>query len=132
MNERQCRAEVLERCGGLCERCGRGGPVTMHHRKKRGQGGPWEPWNIVALCGHGTTGCHGWVEANPLAAHATGWHVRPWEDPRSVRPTPIWETGLRDGPDDPGRASDQQKRFLYSPSEPPYSEYVEPEDWFDI
>jgi hypothetical protein len=53
----------------------------MHHRKKRGQGGLWTPQNIVAVCGDGVRGCHGWIEANPDAAAATGWHVRPWLDP---------------------------------------------------
>jgi len=35
------------------------------------------------LCGHGTTpdGCHSWVEHNPNAAEAEGFHVRPWNDP---------------------------------------------------
>lgn len=53
----------------------------MHHRKKRGQGGLWTPENIVALCGHGTAGCHGWVEHHPARAAAAGFHVRPWCDP---------------------------------------------------
>lgn len=64
---------------GLCERCGKSG-TTIHHRKKRSQGGPWTPENCVALCGHGTAGCHGFVEANPTAAHAEGWYVRSYED----------------------------------------------------
>ena len=58
----------------------------MHHRKKRGQGGPWSPENIVAVCGDGTRGCHGWCESHPDAASADGFHVRPWEDPAA---TPI-------------------------------------------
>ncbi|APQ42259.1 HNH endonuclease [Mycobacterium phage MrMagoo] len=131
MNEKQCRAIVLARCDNCCERCGRGGQVTMHHRKKRGQGGPWEPWNIVGLCGHGTTGCHGWVESNPLAAAATGWHVRPWEDPRTIIPIPLWKSGVHGGSDSAGRGSDQLERFLYSPLEPPYSDYIDTsDDWF--
>lgn len=32
------------------------------------------------LCGSGTVGCHGWVEANPSKAHQEGFHVKPWED----------------------------------------------------
>jgi hypothetical protein len=64
---------------GLCERCGKHG-TTIHHRKKRSQGGPWSSANCVALCGHGTAGCHGWVEANPLAAHVEGFYVRSYED----------------------------------------------------
>lgn len=56
----------------------------MHHRKKRGQGGPWSPENIVAVCGSGTTGCHGWIEGHPNAAAETGFHVRPWQDPAQI------------------------------------------------
>lgn len=39
---------------------------------------------MVALCGHGTVGCHGWVEHNPDEAAEFGWHVRPWETPADV------------------------------------------------
>lgn len=45
------RAVVLERCGGACESCGgtlEGGPVHMHHRKKR-NGKNHTPDNLVAL-----------------------------------------------------------------------------------
>ena len=87
MNEKVCRALVKERSDGLCERCSRGGQVTMHHRKKRGQGGPWEPSNVVAVCGDGTRGCHGWCESHPTLAAEQGFHVRPWDDPTE---TPIF------------------------------------------
>lgn len=56
----------------------------MHHRKKRGQGGLWTPENIVAVCGDGTTGCHGWCEHHPAKAAAKGFHVRPWDDPGQI------------------------------------------------
>jgi hypothetical protein len=74
---------------GRCERCR--GPLdgvfgmSVHHRKPRGLGGgkgrPWinEPPNLLAICGSGTTGCHGWVESNrTIALHRgllllTGW-----------------------------------------------------------
>ncbi|QSM04673.1 hypothetical protein PROPHIGD54-2_73 [Mycobacterium phage prophiGD54-2] len=91
MTERQCRIEVLRRSGGLCERCGIGGGLSMHHRKKRSQGGPWSLDNIVHVCGHGTVGCHGWIEHNPNAAHSEGYHVRPWEEPASI---PIYQHHL--------------------------------------
>lgn len=60
----------------------------MHHRKKRSQGGLWTPVNIVAVCGHGTAGCHGWIEHNPNAAAEEGFHVRPWQIPED---TPIYQ-----------------------------------------
>lgn len=53
----------------------------MHHRLKRGQGGLWEPQNIVALCGDGVRGCHGWCEANPTKGWELGFCVKPWENP---------------------------------------------------
>src|ERR1700744_2935226 len=79
MNEKACREGVLERSQGRCERCGKRAYLTVHHRLKRSHGGPWSLSNCVALDGSGTTGCHGWVESHPNDAHATGWHVRPWE-----------------------------------------------------
>lgn len=73
--ERQARVIIAERCGGRCERCG-APQYTVHHRRKKSQGGPWEPANLLALCGSGTTGCHGFVEANPKFAHDMGYWLR--------------------------------------------------------
>lgn len=56
----------------------------MHHRVKRGQGGTWAVENIVAVCGDGVRGCHGWIESHPNAAAAEGFHVRPWCNPAEV------------------------------------------------
>jgi hypothetical protein len=81
--EAKCREIVAKRSDGLCERCGCEAH-SFHHRVKRGQGGPWSPENVVHLCGHGTVGCHGWVEGNPNLAEAEGFHVRPWNDPSRV------------------------------------------------
>ena len=70
----------------MCERCGgkSGLPyVTLHHRKKKSHLPKhlrWEPSNCAALCGHGTTGCHGWVESHPSEAEVEGFHVRPWQE----------------------------------------------------
>lgn len=79
-NEKKTREIVLERSEGRCEMCNQRKYLTVHHRKKRSHQGPWSPDNCLALCGSGTTGCHGWVESHPNDAHATGFHVRPWED----------------------------------------------------
>ena len=87
----------------------------MHHRKKRSQGGDWSPENIVAVCGHGTTGCHGWIEHNPEAAAHEGFHVRPWEDPAEVK---IFQVYRR-----------KWTRLTVDPT--PYSESVDKQDhWF--
>lgn len=83
MNERTCRKIVKARAGDHCERCYIHASMyglTLHHRVKKGQGGPWTASNCVRLCGHGTTpdGCHSWVEHNPNDAEFEGFHVRPW------------------------------------------------------
>lgn len=74
---------IGERAGWQCERCGAIGQ-SVHHRRKRSQGGEWSYHNLVFLCGSGTTGCHGWVEHNANAAEFEGYHVRPWQDPAKV------------------------------------------------
>lgn len=82
MSEVRCRGLVAQRSGGLCEgrldgkgvyAC-RGVGESMQHRRKRSQGGLWTPSNILHLCGDGTIGCHGYIEANP----ATGRRLRMW------------------------------------------------------
>lgn len=83
---------VLTRAGGCCERCGTGlGPVrgvdySLHHRLARGMGGTRRaginrPSNLLAVCGHGTSGCHGWVESHRVEAYVAGWLVRRGLDP---------------------------------------------------
>lgn len=43
-------------------------PLSLHHVVRRGRGGDDVRANLVMLCGSGTTGCHGRVEAHdPLA-----------------------------------------------------------------
>jgi hypothetical protein len=58
----------------------------MHHRVKRSHGGPWTPSNIVHICGTGAggSGCHGWIEDNPIAAEREGWALKTNVDPRTV------------------------------------------------
>lgn len=92
MSEKYCRAVAEGRAtrplGFLaCERCGGHDPCTLHHRRKRShlpKNRLWEPSNCVILCGHGTAGCHGWVEHNPAAALEEGWHVPSWMEPAEV------------------------------------------------
>lgn len=89
MNERTARRVIAERCGGRCERCG-APEYTVHHRRKRSQGGTWCPSNLLALCGSGTTGCHGWVENNPTAAQALRFWLRAGQPSET---TPVWLWG---------------------------------------
>lgn len=85
MPETRCRELVRARSGGFCEIaipgvC-EGRAVSMHHRFKEGQGGGWDPANILDTCGDGTTGCHGWVEANPTDAELRGLWIHGNDDP---------------------------------------------------
>lgn len=91
MNEKQARAIVYERSNGICEVmvpgvC-RGRATNYQHRKNRSQcsrGERWMPENGLHVCGTGTTGCHGWIHANPEKSYANGWMVKAALDPRQV------------------------------------------------
>lgn len=81
---------AIERDGPTCRRCGRhleGVSASAHHRKLRRHPDADQVANIVVLCGSGTTGCHGWVHANPAAAREDGWMLRGDQDPLEV---PVW------------------------------------------
>jgi hypothetical protein len=78
------RRAVRERCQDRCEGCGTHWNGQAAHRKRRSQGGLWSPTNILALCGSGTTGCHGLAHAHPLLAQGLGWEVGPLEEPADI------------------------------------------------
>ena len=81
------RELVKGRDSHSCVRCGRtvtGQPYSVHHRKRRSQGGRNDPENLILLCGTGTLGCHGWVHRNIVEAQASGWLVKGAEDPARV------------------------------------------------
>lgn len=95
------RRAVAERAGYRCELCLRvlgwpdgaaiawSTPHSFHHRRPRGMGGTTrtatnEPPNLLLLCGTGTTGCHGRVEANRDLAYRLGWLLHQAEDPATV------------------------------------------------
>ena len=67
--------EQMRHAGWGCARCGSKDSLTLSHRLAAARGGPFTSWNIDVLCGSGTDGCHGWVEANPEHAEADGWRV---------------------------------------------------------
>ena len=57
--------------GVTCVLCGKAG--SLHHVYPRGQGGDDVPENLIGLCGSGTTGEHGLIEANdPATRKALG------------------------------------------------------------
>ncbi len=83
---------VLERDQHSCIVCGlglcgeRGLDWSIHHRKRRSQGGDNSPANLISVCGHGTAGCHGAIHATPgWARDFGGWLVKGSEDPARVR-----------------------------------------------
>lgn len=84
------RIAVLARAGDRCELCNQYCSANIHHRRPRGMGGSRSSWmntaeNLLALCGSGTMGCHGYVESNRSRAYESGWLLRsgmfPWETP---------------------------------------------------
>jgi hypothetical protein len=88
VNEAKARQIVTARSGGRCELCRNNKADSWAHRRSRGQGGLWTPSNGLALCGSGTSGCHGWTEHNPTLAAAGGWRlVHDHRDPAEV---PVW------------------------------------------
>ena len=80
------RAIIYARSDGRCCGCGASSPLTAQHRRARGMGGTsskatGQHPNGVALCGSGTTGCHGWTEHHPYAAELLGWRLSYGDDP---------------------------------------------------
>ena len=74
------RELILVRSGGVCECCGGRRYESLHHRTPRGMGGSKDaalnsPANIGAVCGNGTTGCHGSIEVSRTIAQNYGWLV---------------------------------------------------------
>ncbi len=63
--------------------CGK--PGSVHHVLPRSQGGDDIPANLVCLCGSGTTGHHGLVEANNPGALAELGAYLQLERPDTIR-----------------------------------------------
>ena len=61
--------EMRDAKQGPCRLCGSPEPNSLHHVIPRSAGlGAWSESNLTPLCGTGTTGCHGLIEArNPAA-----------------------------------------------------------------
>ena len=83
------RLLVICRQGWACLLCsGRlDGPqaYSLHHRRPRMMGGTRDPRssdprNLVAVCGSGTTGCHGRIESKREWALENGWLLRSLDD----------------------------------------------------
>ena len=86
----ETRDIVLMRAKFRCEICG--SPLmqmSIHHRKPRRMGGTRDPEinsaaNLMAVCGSGTTGCHGWLESHRAEAKEKGYLVSQWDEPSKV------------------------------------------------
>lgn len=88
----ETRFTVLGRGHYRCERCREdflGKHVSIHHRRPRMMGGSknadlHKPANLIALCGSGTTGCHGWVESNREKARTFGYLIQKVESAEEI------------------------------------------------
>ena len=85
----QVRSDIGVRDGYRCVRCGadatHGGTWSIHHRKFKPQGGTDDPWNLILLCGDGTTGCHALVHSLRADIGEPGGYVVPaWADPADI------------------------------------------------
>ena len=84
------RDSVLKRANYQCEFChGSLHAMSIHHRGPRQLGGSKasyinEAVNLLALCGSGTTGCHGEVESNRARAYELGLLVHRGYYPENV------------------------------------------------
>jgi len=94
VTEQRARVIVGQRSGGRCElavpNVCLGPQHSVHHRLKRSHGGSWAPSNLLAACGSGTTGCHGWVESHPAWAMEEGLWLQGHQDPREVSAHMRW------------------------------------------
>lgn len=76
MGEQQARQIVAVRSDDRCEiavpNVCLARRYSIHHRLKRSHGGTWSPANLLAACGSGSNGCHGWVETHPAWAREEG------------------------------------------------------------
>lgn len=81
---------VIERDGGSCVVCGegvsgtRGLDYSIHHRKRRSQGGDNRLSNLVLVHGHGTAGCHGRIHKEIAKAQEGGWLLLSTDEPERV------------------------------------------------
>ncbi|WKW87090.1 HNH endonuclease [Microbacterium phage Nicole72] len=102
------RTLIIARDLGRCSWCGRyyGDALNLHHRLLRSHGTDNSPSNLIALCGSGTTGCHGGVHAKVALARERGHIVPSWGTPALV-PVLTWRGLLL--LDDDGGARDAQR-----------------------
>ena len=81
---RKVRDQAAHRSGLVCEGCGGGGPLELHHRKYRSRLGADTVENALSLCGWGNTlGCHA-IAHGGRHAEESGWSIRSGGDPLMI------------------------------------------------
>jgi len=93
--EEKARNIVRLRADGRCEAaipnvCFGTHDTTHHRRKRRYADTRWVASNLLAVCGDGTRGCHGYIEANPAWAQSQGLWLLEHEDPRQTSAHMRW------------------------------------------
>lgn len=89
--EALARAAVAARSNGVCEVqipgvC-LGRATNWHHRLPRSHGGKWLAGTGLAVCGSGSTGCHGALTNTNGRRDEfvrNGWIVESWQNPLEV------------------------------------------------
>lgn len=61
------RLAVFDREGGRCRCCVTRAAESLHELKPRSLGGEVSTANSIALCGHGTAGCHALIQRREIA-----------------------------------------------------------------
>ena len=78
------------RCGQWCK----DRPHSLHHRRLRSALGHDSVPNLILLCGSGTTGCHGFVHANPALSAQHGYLLSRYSaDSAETVPVKSWMWG---------------------------------------
>jgi hypothetical protein len=65
-NTKSIRAAVFNRDGYVCRCCDRRQAESMHEIVPRSLGGKVSMENSIAVCGSGTTGCHGKLQQHKI------------------------------------------------------------------
>jgi hypothetical protein len=94
------RQAVYERDGNACVLCGHRARNIHHRQPAQKRDGNHTPWNLLSLCGSGTTGCHGWIESRREWAAYLGLLVPQHHDPKiwaMIYTSQGWQQLFNDG-----------------------------------
>jgi 5-methylcytosine-specific restriction protein A len=86
------RQLILDRAGGLCERCGAEPVQQIHHRRPRSMGSTRRPETNLPANGLAVgVLCHNRIESHRTEAYENGWLVHQNHDPAQI---PVNRRGL--------------------------------------